>query len=131
LLGVKKVGAVCRRGCAARIARRHLRGAIYAARSCAARNDAARLNLNLGLKLKSGARRGGGEQALVIPGIAISVDFHLCVIHGARVFAASTVVVMNFAFLLVFVLMNCALSRACLPRCSLASGFYRCVLVLA
>jgi hypothetical protein len=34
---------------AAAIARRDLRCAIYAARSCAARNDAARLNLNLGL----------------------------------------------------------------------------------
>jgi hypothetical protein len=45
-----------------------------------------------GAELKSGARRGGGEQALVIPGIAISVDvdYNLCVIHGARVFAASS-----------------------------------------
>jgi hypothetical protein len=41
----------------------------------------------------------------VIPGIAISVDvdFYLCLIHGARVFAAATIVLMNFAFLLVFV----------------------------
>ena len=56
-------------------------------------------------ELKSGARRGCGEQALVIPGIAISVDvdFHLCAIHGARVFAAATIVLMNLAFLLVFV----------------------------
>jgi hypothetical protein len=62
-LGVKEfarcVGAAARRelcggNCAARFALRDLRGAqlrceIYAARSCAARNDAARLNSNLGL----------------------------------------------------------------------------------
>jgi hypothetical protein len=35
--------------CGAAIARRDLRCAIYAARSCAARNYAARLNSNLGL----------------------------------------------------------------------------------
>jgi hypothetical protein len=42
---------------------------------------------------------------LVVPGIAISVDvdFNLCVIHGARAFDAATIVLMNFAFLLVFV----------------------------
>jgi hypothetical protein len=34
---------------AAAIARRDLRCAMYAARCCAARNDAARLNLNVGL----------------------------------------------------------------------------------
>ena len=47
-----------------------------------------------------GARRGGGEQALVIPGIAISVDVDF---HLARAFAAATIALMNFAFLLVFV----------------------------
>ena len=43
-------------------------------------------------------------QELVIPDIAISVDvdFNPCVIHGARFFAAATIVLMNFAFLLVF-----------------------------
>ena len=42
---------------------------------------------------------------MVIPGIVISVDvdFHLCVINGARVFAAATIALINFAFLLVFV----------------------------
>jgi hypothetical protein len=56
-------------------------------------------------ELKSGARRGGGEQELVILGIAMSVevDFHLCVIHGARVFAAATIALMTFAFLVAFV----------------------------
>jgi hypothetical protein len=56
-------------------------------------------------ELKSGARRGCGEQALVIPGIAMSVDvdIHLFVIHGAYVFDAATIVLVTFAFLLVFV----------------------------
>jgi hypothetical protein len=59
----------------------------------------------VGLNSNGGARRGGDEQALIIPGIVISVDvdFHLCVTHGACVFAAATIVLMNFAFLLVFV----------------------------
>jgi hypothetical protein len=61
--------------------------------------------LKSGAELKSGARRGCGEQALVISGIAISVDvdIHLFVIHGACVFDAATIVLMTFAFLLVFV----------------------------
>jgi len=51
LVGRERIGAVCRRGlrganCAAAIARRDLRCAMYAARSCAARTDAARLNSN-------------------------------------------------------------------------------------
>jgi len=92
---------------AARIARRKLRGAICAARCT--RREVAQLRgaveLKCGPELKWGARRGGGEQALVIPGgvISVDVDFHLCVVHGARVFAAVTIVLMNFAFLLVFV----------------------------
>ena len=54
LVGRERIGAVCRRGlpganCAAAIARRDLRCAMYAARSCAARTDAARLNSNVGL----------------------------------------------------------------------------------
>jgi hypothetical protein len=55
------------------------------------------------VELKSGAERG--EQALVIPGIAISVDvdIRLFVIHGACVFDAATIVLMTFASLLVFV----------------------------
>jgi hypothetical protein len=63
------------------------------------------VELRSGAELKLGARRGCGEQALVIPGIAISVDvdIHICVVHGARVFAAATIVPMNFAFLLVVV----------------------------
>jgi hypothetical protein len=101
-LGVKKWRGVSARlhgaNCAASIARRDLRCAIYAVRSCA-------VELKSEAELKSGARRGGGEQALVIPDIAISVDvdFDLCVIYGTRTFAAATIVMMNFAFLLVFV----------------------------
>ena len=54
LVGRERIGAVCWRGarganCAAAIARLHLRCAMYAARSCAARTDAARLNSNVGL----------------------------------------------------------------------------------
>ena len=54
LVGRERIGAVCRRGlrganCAAAIARRDLRCAMYAARSCAARTDAAQLNSNVGL----------------------------------------------------------------------------------
>ena len=79
---------------AARIARRKLRGAICAAR-CTRREVAqfrGAIELKCGPELKWGARRGGGEQALVIPGVVISVDvdFHLCVVHGARVFARVT-----------------------------------------
>jgi hypothetical protein len=81
-----------------RIARRELRGANCAARSCAAR-------LRGAVARRAIARRGCGEQALVIPGIAISVDvdIHLFVIHGAFVFFAAPIVLMTFAFLLVFV----------------------------
>ena len=41
----------------------------------------------------------------VTPGMAIpvDVDIHLCVIHDAHVFDAATIVLMTFAFLLVFV----------------------------
>jgi hypothetical protein len=35
--------------------------------------------------------------------MSVDVDFHLCVIHGARVFAAATAVLMAFAFLVAFV----------------------------
>ena len=54
LVGRERIGAVCRRGlrganCAATMARRDLLCAMYAARSCAARTDAARLNSNVGL----------------------------------------------------------------------------------
>jgi hypothetical protein len=94
------VGAAARRelrgdNCAARFARRDLRGAQL---RCA-------VELKTGAELKSGARRGCGEQALVIPGIAISVvvDVLLFVIHGACVFDAATIALMTFAFLLVFV----------------------------
>jgi hypothetical protein len=96
----RRVGAAARRelrggNCAAAIARRDLRGTQLRGA----------VELESGAELKSGARRGGGEQALVIPGIAISVDvdIHLCVIHGAHVFDAATIILMTFAFLLVFV----------------------------
>jgi hypothetical protein len=83
----------------------------------------------------TGARRGCDEQALRIPGIAISadVDIHLCVIDGTFVFVAASIVFMTFAFLLVFfaaavgvllwffpgvafVFLRFALGLACLPR---------------
>jgi hypothetical protein len=81
--------------CAAAIARRDLRGA----------QMRGVVELKSGIELKSGPRRGCGEQALAIPGMAISVDFdiHLVVIHGAYVFAAASIVLVIFAFLLVFV----------------------------
>jgi len=81
--------------CAARFARRDLRGAQLRGA----------VELKFGAELKSVARRGCGEQALVIPGIAISVEIAilLFVIHGACVFDAATIVLMTFAFLLVFV----------------------------
>jgi hypothetical protein len=62
------------------------------------------IELKSGVELKSGARRGCGEQALVIPGIAISVgvDIHLLVIHGAYAFDAATIILMTFDFLFVF-----------------------------
>jgi hypothetical protein len=54
LVGRERIGAVCRRGlrganCAAVIVRRDLCCVMYAARICAARTDAARLNSNVGL----------------------------------------------------------------------------------
>jgi uncharacterized protein YjbI with pentapeptide repeats len=86
--------------CAARFALRDLRGAQL--RGAQLRGA---VELKSGADFKPGARRGCGEQALVIPGIAISVDvdIHLCVLHGACVFDAATIVLMTFAFLLVFV----------------------------
>ena len=48
-LCVKELARCVGANCAARIARRQLRCAMYAARSCAARTDAARLNSNVGL----------------------------------------------------------------------------------
>jgi hypothetical protein len=50
-------------------------------------------------------RRGWGEQALVIPGIAISVDveIHVFIIHDASAVVAATIVLMTFAFSLFFV----------------------------
>ena len=88
---------MCRRGCAARIAWRKLLGAqLLGAQLLGAQVRGT-------VELKSGAERG--EQALVIPGIAISVDvdIHIFVTHGACVFDTATIVLMTFAFLFVFV----------------------------
>jgi hypothetical protein len=86
--------------CAARFALRDLRGVQL--RGAQLRGA---VELKSGAELKSVARRGCGEQALVIPGIAISVDvdIRLCVIHGACEAVAATIALMTFAFLLVFV----------------------------
>ena len=56
-------------------ARRDLRGAQLRGAQLRGAQWRGSVELKCGAKLKSGARRGGGEQALIIPGIAISVDF--------------------------------------------------------
>jgi hypothetical protein len=91
---------LCGGNCAARFALRDLRGAQLRGVQLSGE-----VELKSGAELKSCAPRGCGEQALVIPGIAISVDvdIHLFVIHGACVFDAATIALMTFAFLLVFV----------------------------
>jgi hypothetical protein len=48
-LGVKELARCVVAACAARFALRDFRCAMYAARSCAARNDAVRLNSNVGM----------------------------------------------------------------------------------
>jgi hypothetical protein len=83
-LGVKElarcVGAAERRKLhggngATRFAMRDVRGAQLRGAQLHGAQWRGSVELKCGAKLKSGARRGGGEQALIIPGIAISVDF--------------------------------------------------------